>query len=268
MPKLQLARYGKIVAITLFSIHGLLSNKAFGYMNEFSPPSWGIQTYRSNYFLYSSQRYSKLSLSGKVQILEDLNLYMAYSQIMFWDLDAESKPFQDINYNPETFYRFNLSNSARTSWLDLGLFEHESNGRAGDESRSWDRAYLRYALQIPTNNEVKLFTSFKTWVPYPGSFDVSNEDIIAYRGLWEMNLTLTDFLGPSFDRNDITLRLYPGGPSGVNPLRGGQELILRISGLIKPKLLPLLCLQIFNGTGESLINYSERYTVVRIGISY
>lgn len=262
------AAAGKQLVIILLAIPGITCSDAFAYMNEFSPPSWGIQTYRSNLFLYSSQRNSKLSLSGKVQLLEDFRLYLAYSQWMFWDLDAESKPFRDINYNPEIFYRFNLSNKNQISWIDFSPFEHESNGRSGEASRSWDRAYLRFATQVPLKTISKLFASVKAWGIYPGSYDSTNKDIVKYRGIWEVNLTLTDFLGHDFDRDDITLRLYPGGKTGSDPFAGGQELTLRVSRLRNPKILPLVCLQVFNGYGESLLDYSERYTVVRVGISF
>jgi outer membrane phospholipase A len=68
---------------------------------------------------------------------------------MFWHLDQHSRPIYDVNYNPEFFYRYLLSDSTFFKTLDFGLFEHESNGRDGADSRSENNFYLRANGRTP-----------------------------------------------------------------------------------------------------------------------
>lgn len=238
---------------------------AHAYVNEFSPPQWAAEPYRPNYFLYGSQT-SKLQISAKLQLIQDLDLYFAYTQLMFWDLGSESKPFYDLNYNPDFFYRIKKDQEG-SSWVDLGFYEHESNGLEGDKSRSWDRSYIRYVFVTPISTEAKLYTSLRAWFAYD-SYDEGNRDIQRYRGIWEANVTLTQFLGPFFGRHDLTLRIYPGGASTTDPLKGGQELTFRYIRATHLKILPVISFQIFNGYGERLLDYDKRTTEFRVGISF
>ncbi|MGK5084369.1 phospholipase A [Bdellovibrionota bacterium FG-1] len=102
----------------------------------------------------------------------------------------------------------------------------------------------------------------------PASFHTQNPDLAEYRGLWEINLTLTDFLGGFFsDRAELSLRLYPGGQSNLNPLHGGQELTFRAK--TAPKVfLPLFVVQLFHGYGEGLLDYQMSRWGLRAGIGF
>lgn len=86
---------------------------------------------------------TKIQLSLKIRIIQDQNLYFGYTQLMLWELERPDPYFSDVNYNPEFFYRFHLADR-NTRWLDIGPFEHESNGKGGIDERSWDRTYIRY----------------------------------------------------------------------------------------------------------------------------
>lgn len=235
------------------------------YTNEVSLLKVPIEGYRPSYFLYGNPD-SKLQVSFKVQLLERYRVYFAYSQLMFWELREDSKPFRDLNFNPELFYRY--IRTEESNWhVDLGM-EHESNGRGGDDSRSWNRTFVRYSFKIKGMEEPELYFDTKFWFAPTSSFDVTNFDIQRYRGFWEIYLTATNFLGGAFDRHDLSFRLYPGGPSGTDPLRGGQELTFRFVGAFKPLALPMLTLQLFNGYGENLLDYKRRRTIFRVGIGF
>jgi phospholipase A1 len=84
----------------------------------------------------------KLSLIGNGH----QSLSFAYTQKSFWQAyDAKnSRPFRETNYNPEVFLRL----GSRVLFFDIG-YEHESNGNEDPISRSWDRAYLSFHLQLP-----------------------------------------------------------------------------------------------------------------------
>lgn len=253
-----------------------VSPAAFAYSDEYATPKTWLEGYRPNYFLYGNPD-SKIQLSAKAQLYDEKRLYFAYSQVMFWDLPHASSPITDVNFNPELFYRFDLSGPAKEhttapddpaegpkTWLDAGLFEHESNGKEGALSRAWNRSYVRYVLESRYENDVRVYSTFKAWLPYTSSFDVGNADLLYYRGLYEIELTCAGLIG---ERSDITLRLWSGGPSHVNPFSGGQELTVRFAGG-RGRLVPLWTLQVFNGYGEDLLNYNQRRTIVRAGLSY
>jgi phospholipase A1 len=172
--------------------------------------------------------------------------------------------FYDINYNPEVFYRWAIPHQ-EDDWLDLGFYEHESNGKGGELERSWDRVYLRFHSRTTLGERSKLVWDIKAWAPI--HYHVLSQDLAEYRGLWELNLTLADFLGPFFERGDLTLRVYPGGQSNLNPLHGGQELTLRTKSVPRA-FLPMVVLQLFHGYGESLLDYQMSRWGVRAGLGF
>lgn len=252
-------------------------SQAFGYSDEYATPKTWLEGYKPNYFLYGNPD-SKIQLSTKAQLLAEKRLYFAYSQLMFWEIGRESSPISDVNFNPELFYRFDLSgppkendlspddpvNRGDKTWLDLGVLEHESNGEAGLASRSWNRSYIRYVLESDYDDGLRIYSTFKAWFPWKTSFDAANEDLLFYRGLYEIELTCAGLLG---EQSDVTLRLYSGGPSHVNPFEGGQELTARFA-IGHGRLVPLWTIQIFNGYAEDLLLYDRRRTMFRAGLSY
>ncbi len=65
-------------------------------------------------------------------------LHGAYTQLVYWQLYTESAWFRETNYEPEIF----LSTRPRRNWLVNYGLNHQSNGRGGNEERSWNRAYI------------------------------------------------------------------------------------------------------------------------------
>ncbi|MDP4918889.1 MAG: phospholipase A, partial [Haliea sp.] len=89
---------------------------------------------------------AKFQLSLKTIAWENIlghnnHLWVGYTQRNWWQLYNESSPFRETNYQPE------ISLSFTNNWRFLGFtntlwdvgFVHESNGQAGDLSRSWNR---------------------------------------------------------------------------------------------------------------------------------
>lgn len=66
-------------------------------------------------------------------------LYLTYTQKSFWDIYAESSPFGDSNYNPGIGLGRYITKDNKLIGAGLIQIEHESNGRDGDDSRSWNR---------------------------------------------------------------------------------------------------------------------------------
>jgi outer membrane phospholipase A len=72
-------------------------------------------------------------------------------------------------------------------------------------------------------------------------------------------------MGPSFELNDLTLRFYSGGSLWIQPWDGGRELTLRLRGS-SSAFLANAVFQVFQGFGESLLDYNQSYFGFRAGI--
>ena len=224
-----------------------------------------IYHFKPMYFLVG-QPITKVQLSAKARLIRNKEIYISYTQLMMWEFFHESRPFTDINYNPELFYRWHFheaQTTGKSEWLDFAPYSHESNGKGGADSRSWNRVFLRYARTDFVGTRMKLGWSLQVWVPY--ALDVPNKDFAQYRGIYEINLNASDFLGPFFEEHDLNLRLYPGGKSNVNPLRGGREITLRLKGREKIFLTQIV-FQFFQGRGEAMLNYRDNVVGFRAGI--
>jgi phospholipase A1 len=233
------------------------------YADEAQPQLLAFYQYRPMYFITGTPL-TKISLSIKTQIFKKIPINFGYTQLMMWDLFRNDPFFRDLNYAPEIFYRWKLREDT-DEWLDFGLIEHESNGKGGVDERSWNRTYVRYHSGVTLGDWGKLFWTLKAWVSY--AYNASNTDINQFRGLWEIEVTLAEFLGPIFERGDLTLRFYPGGPSSLDPFAGGQELTFRGS-FAHVKFVPALVGQIFHGYGENLFDYNNSHWGFRVGFGF
>lgn len=74
---------------------------------------------------------------------------IAYSQISYWPVFEPSSPFDEHDFNPEGYYD--------AGWFKAG-YEHQSTGVAGDDSRSWDRAFVEL-----TRTAGRLELSLRAW---------------------------------------------------------------------------------------------------------
>ena len=205
---------------------------------------------------------TKVQFSLKARVLKDYDLYFAYTQVMFWDFFKYSKPFHDINYNPELFYRFN-SDIVTT---DFG-YEHESNGRDGVNSRGWNRIGIKFIREFPLNDDAGrvIHAELRTWYAY-GLQD--NRDLLHYRGQYEANVSLLNAFGRDFGLSEVGLRFYPGGKSEINPIAdGGREISFRLRTKHSYDFFHLV-VQLFEGRADQLLNYRDHVIAARIGIGF
>ncbi len=200
-----------------------------------------ISTYKLNYFTLNklSNKEStqvKFQFSVKYKFLDrdisvqgrPLSLYLAYSQKSLWNVGQESMPFEESNYNPEAFFDYQVNLSRGPFVLKdiiLSPYEHESNGMAGPESRSWNRLYAAVRLGfLPmadqcndgsmSKDHVELF--LKVWHAYGYSDQDSylqtigsNKTFLGYEGHGEVNVSLRDILvnGEWGNRIEVTSRI-------------------------------------------------------------
>jgi phospholipase A1/A2 len=207
---------------------------------------------------------SKVQMSLKHRLVRKQPFYFGFTQIMFWDLGEDSKPFRDTTYNPEFFYTYPFEKDYFINSVDLGVWEHNSNGKDGPASRSFERAYVKINFDAEFQEWAILY-SIKLGYLY--GLDRTNEDIQEYISPLELQATLVGLLRGKLDKSALTLRYFPGGKYADDWDQGGFEvgLSFRWGGL---DIIPAFYIQYFNGYAESLVNYNERVNEFRAGFIF
>ncbi len=186
-----------------------------------------------------------------------LDVFAAYTNRSFWQVynTEESSPFRETDHEPEVWVQFHPDwefMGFRNTWNSFG-FNHQSNGRGGMLSRSWNRLFAW--LTVERGN---LALSIKPWVRLPeGDEDDDNPDLTDYLGHYEF-LASYEWRGHVFSlmsRNNLE--------SGFS--RGAVELSWSFPFPGWPYLKGYV--QYFNGYGQSLIDYNQYVNCIGIGFS-
>jgi phospholipase A1 len=216
--------------------------------------------YRPIYFAYGQP--AKIQFSFRSELSEAVPLNFAYTQIIFWELDRESKPFLDATYSPEIFYRLRPRGS---KWMDLGLWAHNSNGKAGAESRSYDQSYIR---GVYTREWPKVAAAFSVKLKLLYNDEDTNSDIQEYVGPFDFGVQLFRMLdGFFFDQAEVILEAQPGGKFSTDFEKGGYQISMNFH-LDGVKMNPAFYLQYYHGYAETLINYDAKVNIFRAGITF
>jgi phospholipase A1 len=186
--------------------------------------------------------------------LRNLDLWVAYTQKSHWQVyNAEtSRPFRETNYEPELILNYGM----RVPLLGFDLrmaglsFNHQSNGRSLPLSRSWNRIIFHMAMERE-NWQVTL----RPWIRLADSDD-ENPLIGDYYG--RMEGIVTRQLGSHLITLEGTHSLKFGSDN-----RGSLRLgwVFPIDGFLRGHL------EIFEGYGETLIDYNHRQFTVGLGLS-
>lgn len=200
---------------------------------------------------------AKYQFSVKLKAWENIfgdngNLWFAYTQTSSWQLynpDA-SRAFRETNYQPEAILSFRTDLEMlgwRWRMLNLG-FVHESNGRSLPLSRSWNRVYAQFGLELG-----RWTLSVPPWWRLPeNSVDDDNPDIRDYLGYGDLRLS-------HIREGHVYSAL---GRYSFSGKRGfvGVEWAFPISGPMKGYL------QATSGYGETLIDYNHAQTTIGVGL--
>ena len=204
---------------------------------------------------------SKFQLSLKTKAVENLlgdngDIWLGYTQSSRWQVynSEESRPFRETNYEPEASLIF------RTNYEILGLnarllgltFNHQSNGRADPLSRSWNRIMMNIGFERDN-----FALMLRPWYRIEeDSKNDNNPDIKNYMGRGD----LTAFY--RWNDHDFSLMLRHSLKGGDDAHGAAQfDWVFPISGKLRGHF------QLFDGYGESLIDYNHRATYVGLGVS-
>lgn len=180
-------------------------------------------------------------------------LFLMYTQKAFWNVFEESLPMRDINFNPGIgLSRPFFIRDRYIGKLTL-LLEHESNGKDGLASRSWNKVSLSGSALI---NEWLMVHS-KFWIPIVDG--ENNRDILKYSGIWQAGFVA---FTPSKKLSlGLTLVKRAGWNLNFNTI---VDFIWRVSDKTNLNLL----MQYYNGYGENMIDYNKYHSRLRVGIIF
>ena len=227
--------------------------------NEFPQSENPENTVKEDQNLTSTE--AKFQLSLKTKAVENIlgdngDLWLGYTQSSRWQVynSEESRPFRETNYEPEASLIFRTNyDLLGLNWRMLGLtINHQSNGRSDPLSRSWNRVMLNLGFE-----KDNFALMVRPWYRFEEKReDDNNPEIKNYIGRGDM----TAFY--RYKEHDFSLMLR-------HTLKGGDDnrgavqfdWSFPISGRLRGQF------QLFDGYGESLIDYNHRATYVGLGVS-
>lgn len=202
---------------------------------------------------------SKFQLSLKTKLWEnalspDADLWFTYTQSSHWQVynQANSRPFRETNYEPELLLAWHTRYSLagwQGSLASLSL-NHQSNGQSDPQSRSWNRVIGSVGLE-----KEDWVVTLRGWLRLKeAAADDNNADLTDYMGYGDLSVT-REWRGNEFA---ATVRHHFGTAAhGSVGMSWAFPLAHYLSGYV----------QVFNGYGESLIDYNHSATYVGVGIS-
>lgn len=205
---------------------------------------------------------NKFQLSFKTKVVEGVigdlgDLWFGYTQSSRWQLYDEdtSRPFRETNYEPEIDLVFGFDEPLFGDWrarmLALGAV-HQSNGRDLPLSRSWDRLKATFAAERDG-----WVVMLRPWWR------------IGESALKDDNPNAEDFLGRAdlhvvhqWNDHEFSMLLRHSLRSGERS-RGAVQLdwSFPLQRYLRAHL------QVFDGYGESMIDYNHRSTYLGVGVS-
>ena len=178
------------------------------------------------------------------------SLVAAYTQTSWWQITKKSSPFRETNYQPEIFLNFaspKYLEKIGIQNLKFGLL-HESNGRDGSKSRSWNRAYVQGDLVYGD-----LTISPRVWSVIGEKND--NKEILNYIGHGDLRL--------SYKLNDQIFSLMLRNNLHFDKTNKGAAELSYMFPIFSSGVYGYL--QYFTGYGESLIDYDRHTDKVGLG---
>ena len=191
-----------------------------------------------------------------VNLFDTMDIYAAYTNHSFWQLyNDSSAPFRETNHEPEGWLQFN------TDWEFFGFTNsanmfgivHQSNGRGGVLSRSWNRLYANFVVE-----RGNFALSVKPWYRIPeDEADDDNPDLTDYLGHYELRAAYkwNEHVFSAMSRNNLE--------SGFE--KGAVELTWSFPLWNYPYLKGYV--QYFTGYGESLIDYDHYVNKIGVGFA-
>ncbi|MGB1297661.1 MAG: phospholipase A [Psychrobium sp.] len=193
-------------------------------------------------------------------IFDNIDMQFAFTATSWWQTyNSElSAPFRETNYEPEVIFTYEEPWELFGVPIDMTYvsFNHQSNGKGGEFSRSWNRIIGGLVM-----SHGPVIYGVRAWwrIPEdaketPDGLGDDNPDIEEYLGkgefgaIWQIN-----------NHHNLSIMLrnnFKSDNKGAITLGWSFPINKRLQGYV----------EYFNGYGESLIYYNERTQQIGIGI--
>lgn len=183
-------------------------------------------------------------------------LHFSYTQTSFWDMTDDSAPFRDTSYRPSFFWQGVTPGQGLAPDLLRWGYEHESNGRDGDGSRSVDALFAQPVWQsnFADGRTLTFAPKFRVYLDKS-----DNRDIHRYRGYADWNVR--------YGRENgwlLSAQLRHGTAGGSAQV----DLSYPLRAPLFARTGSFVHLQVFSGYGQTLLEYDVRQNPqVRLGLS-
>lgn len=204
---------------------------------------------------------AKFQLSFKTKAATDLfgdngDLWLAYTQSSRWQVYSEkiSRPFRETDYEPEAIFVWRTNQriaGVDVRYVGLGL-NHQSNGRGGELSRSWNRVIAQAGFEMGDWT-----ATLRRWHRI-GESDSKDDNPNIEKYLGRGDIELTRKIGNNLLMAQMHHRLIGSG---------GDKGSLRIDWAFPISKGLRGHLQWFTGYGESLIDYNHKADYIGLGFS-
>lgn len=201
----------------------------------------------------------KYQLSFKVPVWKNIfncptSLFVAYTQLSYWQAYNHTAFFRETDYEPELFFANELNRHLFSDWrlsfVNLGAV-HQSNGYGGTLERSWNRIYLE-----AISSREHWMVSLKPWyVIHDHTMNESNPNIARYLGYGEALISYKH--GHQVFSFMLRNMIESGGRRSAAELTWSFPITYYIKGYV----------QVFSGYGQSLIEYNHRTNSAGIGFA-
>ncbi len=232
--------------------------------------SFELYPYKMNYILPATYDFNKSDDRQQFETLYQISIEKpisynyfglnefisaSYTQKSFWQTGKKSFPFRETNYEPELFVLFPYNDNSMLKSYKFA-FNHSSNGRDKELSRSWNRLYLEGTFQLS-----ELFIVPKVWYRIPEKEEDDNSDIQDYYGYGDLA-----FIYP-YEKHQFELILRDNLQFN-DKNKGSAEFNWTFP---LPRLLYSTntygLFQLFSGYGNSLIDYDRETNRIGLGIA-
>ncbi len=204
---------------------------------------------------------AKYQLSLKARLSGELpgtsaSFWGGYTQSSRWQVYnlPESRPFRETNYEPELMLVWPLHGQVAGWQLQMASvsLNHQSNGRSLPLSRSWNRLIGTVAAE---RGEWSI--ELRPWLRiYERRKDDDNPDIEDHIGRGELRIAR------HWNDHALALQLRHSLRFGERSYGSAQlDWVFPIDGALHGVL------QVFDGHGESMIDYNRRQTKIGLGIT-
>lgn len=185
------------------------------------------------------------------------DIWLAFTQTANWQAynEKESRPFRELNYEPEIIFNYPLDlsiNDLKFTMAGIG-FNHQSNGKSLPYSRSWNRVTMHLGME------------YKNWTFLARPWFRLQEEAES-----DDNPNIEDYVG----RGEFIVGYQPkNGQLFTLMIRNNLRFNQHYKGFaeftwaypIKNNLKAFLVVN--HGYGETMIDYNWKQTTIGLGIS-